>query len=195
MDELWKCQPMINVYGKGLHFRKRRHAAAYRQQRQVGEDTDQHRKLSHCDVTSLLLGRGRYHQMARPPTANTATRIDKCKPWTKRTVSPTKTKSLRRLSRFLPSCTVTEKLSPTAAAAMVASIAATTGSSPWLRYAIAAATMIRAPGRQIPRMAATAPLAPRRRSPARIAIFVPLRPGRASLIDNIWTNVGSSIHP
>src|SRR5215471_10938652 len=55
--------------------------------------------------------------------------------------------------------------------------------------------MISALGRQIPRIAAIAPRAPRRRSPARIAIFVPLRPGSASLIDNIWTKVGSSNQP
>src|SRR5215469_18046965 len=55
--------------------------------------------------------------------------------------------------------------------------------------------MISAPGRQIPRIAAIAPRGPRRRSPARIAIFVPLRPGSASLIDNIWTKVGSSNQP
>src|SRR5208337_27423 len=61
-----------------------------------------------------------------------------------------------------------------------------------MRYMIPTASMIAAPGRHTPRMATTAPIQPRRRSPRRMAILVAFSPGRLWLMESSSTNSLSS---
>ena len=69
VDERVQAQPVVHVDGEMLELGEGRHAAADREQRQVGEDPDQRRQLAHGEAP-MSLRRGRYQRIASSPDSD-----------------------------------------------------------------------------------------------------------------------------